>query len=298
MQAARTLIAKSGIAGVVGPMCTMGAQAANPLYEAAGLVHISPSVTRTDLSAQSERYFFRMAWRDDVQGHVQSQYATNTLHARSVALIDDGSPYGKELADAFAAAFQRSGGDVLSRDRIDPAATDFSALANRVKGATPDAVAFEGLNPAAVLLLKALHEAGFTGAFIAPDGVLNVHDFIVAGGQTTEGAFLTGGPTPSDLFVAHFQERFHRAPATPFVLQAHDAVTALLTAIESAGVEEKSGQLVIDRAKLAGALRGQQLTGFTGPIQFDENGDRRSDTPGGAGLIVYRVTNGRFQPVP
>ncbi|TAK58242.1 MAG: branched-chain amino acid ABC transporter substrate-binding protein [Dehalococcoidia bacterium] len=297
VRAARTLIATSGIVGVIGPMCTMGAQAANPLYEAAGLVHISPSITRTDLSAQGERYFFRVAWRDDEQAVVQSQYATDTLHARSVALIDDGSPYAKELADAFAAAFQRSGGDVLSRDRIDPAATDFATLAKRVQGETPDAVVFEGLNPAGVLLLKALHEAQYTAAFIAPDGVLSLHDFVGAGGSTVEGAFLTGGPMPSELFVAHFQERYHRAPATPFVLQTHDAVIALLTAIESVAVEQ-NGQLVIDRAKLADALRRQSMTGFTGPIQFDENGDRRTDAPGGAGIIVYRVTNGRFVPVP
>ena len=297
-QVARKLIAAPGAVGVVGPMCTTGAQAADPLYEAAHMVHISASVTRTDLSAQGERFFFRIAWRDDVQGTIQAQFASNTLHARSAALIDDGSPYGKELGDAFATAFQQSGGNVLSRDRIDPATTDFSGLAKRVQSATPDAVVFEGLNPAGVLLLKALHEATYAGAFIAPDGVLSVHDFIVAGGQTTEGAFVTGGPTPSDLFVIHFQQRFLRVPATPFVLQADDAVTALLTAVESVAVEDKSGQLVIDRAKLADALRGESITGLTGPIQFDEHGDRRTDAPGGAGLIVYKVTNGRFQPAP
>jgi len=166
-----------------------------------------------------------------------------------------------------------------------------------VQGEAPDVVVFEGLNPAAVLLLKALHEAQYTAAFIAPDGVMNLRDFVGGGGSTVEGAFVTGGPTPSELFVAHFQERYHRAPATPFVLQTHDAVTALLAAIESVAVEDK-GQLVIDRAKLADALRGQSMTGFSGPIQFDENGDRRTDAPGGAGIIVYKVTNGRFVPVP
>jgi len=297
VRAARALIARPGIVGIIGPMCTVGAQAADPLYEAAGLVHISPSVTRTDMSAQGERYFFRVAWRDDVQGVVQSQFATNTLHARSAALIDDGSSYAKELADAFAAAFQRAGGNVLSRDRVDPAATDFSTLAKQVQGEKPDIVAFEGLNPAGVLLLKALREAGYTAAFIAPDGVLNLRDFVGVGGSATEGAFVTGGPMPNVLFAAHFQELYQHPPATTFVLQTHDAVTMLLTAIDAVGIE-KDGQLTIDRISLADALRRLSMVGFSGPIQFDENGDRRTDTPGGAGIIVYRVTDGRFVPAP
>jgi branched-chain amino acid transport system substrate-binding protein len=297
VRAANALIDKPGIVGVIGPMCTVDAQAADPLYEAAGLVHISPSVTRTDMSAQGERYFFRVAWRDDVQGVVQSQFATDTLHARSLALIDDGSSYAKELADAFAATFQRAGGNVLSRDRVDPAETDFSTLAKQIQGEAPDVVVFEGLNPAGVLLLKALREAGYTAAFMAPDGVLNLRDFVGVGGSATEGAFVTGGPMPNVLFAAHFQDRYQHAPATTFVLQAHDAATMLLSAIDAVGIE-KDGQLTIDRGRLADALRRLSIVGFSGPIQFDENGDRRTDTPGGAGVIVYRVTDGRFVPAP
>ena len=45
-------------------------------------------------------------------------------------------------------------------------------------------------------------------------------------------------------------------------------------------------------------MRGHSLAGFSGPIQFDENGDRRTDATGGAGIIVYKVANGRFVPVP
>src|SRR6185436_14569832 len=49
---ARDLIAAPALLGVVGPMCTIGAQAANPLYGEAGVVHIAPSATRGELSHQ------------------------------------------------------------------------------------------------------------------------------------------------------------------------------------------------------------------------------------------------------
>jgi branched-chain amino acid transport system substrate-binding protein len=297
-QVARTLLSEAALGGVVGPMCTTGAQAADKIYEAAAVVHISPSVTRADVSQEGERFFFRVAWRDDVEAAVQSSYAAGTLNVRSVTLVDDGGPYGKALADAFAAAFQQTGGNVLSRERIDPTAADFSSLAQQVKSANPDAVVFEGLNPGGASIAKALHEAAYPGKFIAPDGVLSTRDFITPAGPAAEGAIITGGPMIPDAFATHFQDRFQRAPGTPFVLQTHDAVTSLIVAIESCAVEGAGGTLVIDRAKLADTLRGQKLSGWTGSIQFDESGDRRGTTAAEAGLVIYRVVNGRFEPVP
>jgi branched-chain amino acid transport system substrate-binding protein len=294
---ARSLIKETALVGVVGPMCTTGAQAADKLYEAAHVVHISPSATRIDLSQQGEQFFFRTSWRDDVQAQAQALYALGILYLDSATLIDDGEPYGKTLADAFSASYEKGGGKVLSRERIDRGAVDFTSLARQIKSANPRAVVFEGLNPEGVLIAKALHDADYGGTFIAPDGVLSARDFLVSGGPATEGAVVTGGATPDEAFVKRFQDRFQRAPGTPFVLQAHDAVSSLLAAIDSVAVDGSDGALVMDRARLAEALRAHNFAGLTGSIQFDENGDRRGDTPASLGVAIYRVVNGRFEPV-
>lgn len=294
---ARSLIRSDTLAGVVGPMCTTGAQAADKVYEAAALVHISPSATRIDLSMQDERYFFRTAWRDDAQAATQAHYALDTLKAASAVLVDDGEPYGKTLADAFATAFAQAGGRVMTRERVDRGAVDFTALARQAKSANPDAVVFEGLDPEGALFVKALRDAGYANLFIAPDGLLSVRDFVVPGGGATEGATVTGGLTPDDAFVARFRDRFQRMPTTPFVLQSYDAVNVLVEAIANAATEDGDGSLVIDRARLADALRAQRFNGLTGPIQFDEKGDRRGETAAELGLAIYRVANGRFEKV-
>lgn len=294
---AHSLIKIDTLVGVVGPMCTTGAQAADKVYEAAAVVHISPAATRIDLSTQGERYFFRTAWRDDAQAATQSQFAAGTLKASSAVLVDDGEPYGKTLADAFAAAFAQAGGHIAMRERIDRGTVEFSALAQQVKSASPDAVVFEGLNPEGALLVKALRDAGYAGSFIAPDGLLSVRDFIAPGGAAAEGTIVTGGATPDDAFSGRFKDRFQRMPTTPFVLQSYDAVNVLLEAVASAATEAGDGALVIDRARLADALRAQRFAGLTGPIQFDENGDRRGDTAAELGLAIYRVVNGRFEKV-
>jgi branched-chain amino acid transport system substrate-binding protein len=285
-------------------MCTTGAQAADSVYDTWHVVHILPSATRADLSQQDEQFFFRVAWIDEAQSDAQAAYAHDTLRATTAIVIDDAEPYGRTLAEAFTVAFERAGGDVTSRERIERGDTDFAALARRVTSANPDVVAFEGLNPEGALIVQALRKEGYTGAFIAPDGVLNARDFIDAtrdkttGVPAADGAIVTGGWTPRDDFVARFQDALQRAPSTPFVLQAHDAATALLKAIEAVATERADGMLVIDRVKLAESLRTQGLDGLTGTIRFDEHGDRIGGSAKAAGLSIYRVVDGRFEPVP
>ncbi len=279
-------------------MCTTGAQAADKVYEAAGVVHLLPTATRDDLSAQGERYFFRTAWSDDTQAQVQAQYARTIADASTAVVIDDGEPYGTTLADAFAASFAAAGGRVLSRERVERGSVDFGTLTGLVTSASPDIAVFEGLNPEAALLVKALRGGGYAGTFMAPDGVLSVRDFIVPGGAATDGAVVTAGDEPDPVFVARFKDRFQREPMTPFVLQAHDAAAALIQAIGNSAERESDGSLVIDRAKLADALRAKPYSGLTGTIQFDDHGDRAGTTPAQLGIAVYRVSDGRFEQVP
>ena len=290
------LISDPTLVGVIGPMCTTGAQAASDEYEHAGIVHISPSATRVDLSEKGEAYFFRTSWRDDVQARLQASHASGALQAKSAIVIDDGDPYGKGLADAFAARFSESGGQVLVRERISRGDVDFAPLAREIISAAPDLVVFEGLNPEGALIVKALRDGQFTGAFMAPDGVLNTRDFLQAAGASTEGAILTGGPTPDDAFTARFNERFQRMPSTPFVLQSHDAVTLLLRAIDAVARDDGAG-LTIERAALLSRLRETSFVGLTGEISFDERGDRMGDRAPEVGLRIYQVRGGRFDPI-
>jgi branched-chain amino acid transport system substrate-binding protein len=295
-EAATRLVANEGLAGIVGPMCTTGAQAANDVYEAAGVIHVTASATRESLSEQGEQFFFRSAWRDDVQAHVQAAYALDELDEGTAVVIEDGDPYGKALAEAFVQAYESGGGDVLSRERIKRGDTDFSALARQIVSAAPGVVVFEGLDPEAALFLRDLNEEGFEGTFMGPDSLLNTRDFIVAGGAATEGAIISAGIVPDTAFIERFQARFGRIPSTSFVLQAYDATRALLVALDghTAG---SSGELSIERDELASALRARTLTGMTGTIRFDEVGDRSGDSPREAGLAIYRVTNGAFEQV-
>ena len=293
--AAATLVSAANTAGVIGPMCTTGAQAANDVYEGAGSVHITPSATRNDLSEQGGRFFFRTAWRDDAQAKTQAAYARSDLFADTVTVIDDGEPYAKTLADAFVAEFEAAGGRILSRERIARGTTEFGPLARQIASQEPDAVVFEGFDPEGALLVRALRESGFRGAFLGPDSLLNFRDFAQVAGEAAEGAVITGGPAPDDAFIQRFAEKYGHPPATSFVLQAYDATRVLLTSLESVAEEDGEGRLVVDRERLAAAFRAQSFAGLTGTIRFDERGERADTTAQEAGLAIYRVTGGAFE---
>jgi branched-chain amino acid transport system substrate-binding protein len=298
VDAAHKLVDEEHVAGVIGPMCTTGAQAANRVYEDAGVAHILPTATRVDLSHQGGRYFFRLAWQDDAQAAIQVSFTRGTSGAATAMVIDDGEAYGHALADEFVRVFEEQGGRVLARERIVRGERDFAPLAREVLSAGPDAVVFEGLNPEGALVVKALRTQGYGGLFVAPDGLLSQRDFIDPDPPVAEGAIVTGGPFPSQSFAVRFFERVQRAPTTPFVLQAYDAFTVLAVAIEAIAEEDADGNLVIDRQRLADELRARQFLGLTGAIAFDERGDRIGDAALDLGLTVYRVTGGRFEAVP
>jgi branched-chain amino acid transport system substrate-binding protein len=296
VEVARDLIAVETLTAVIGPMCTTGAQAASDDYERAGIVHVSPSATRVDLSERGESYFFRTAWRDDAQAMLQVSHAVDNLGAQTAVVIDDGDPYGRALADEFVAGFTRAGGGVLIRERITRGDVDFAPLAREIVVAAPDLVVFEGLNPEGALIVSALRGGQYTGAFMAPDGLLSTRDFLDVARDAAEGAIVTGGPTPDETFNVRFEERFQRRPSTPFVLQSHDAVTLVLRAIDEVA-QPGEGGLVIDRAALIEELRSMEFNGLTGRIAFDERGDRRGSRAPEVGLRIYRVTGGRFEPI-
>jgi branched-chain amino acid transport system substrate-binding protein len=294
---AEEFLNEPALVAIIGPMCTTGAQAANGVYEGAGIIHISPSATRVELSEAGERYFFRTAWRDDVQAWLQARRAYDELSARRAFVIDDGDPYSKTLADAFIAEFESAGGEIVARERIKRGDTDFSSLASQINAAEPDVVVYEGFDPEGALIVKQIRDAGYTRVFMGPDALLSVRDFLVTAGPQAEGAIITGGATPGLEYLLRFGERYDRVPSTPFVLQAHDAVGALVLALDA--VAETDGDtLIIDRVRLAGTLRAQTFPGLTGYFTFDERGDRKGETPAELGLTIYRVVNGAFQPIP
>lgn len=297
VEAATALIATAGLVAVVGPMCSNGALAANPLYEAAFVNHISPYATRSEVSQQGMITFFRTAFQDGAQGVAQAAYLA-ALGVAEAAVVEDGEPYGEALADAFTEAFSALGG-TARRLQLLPGDTDFAPLTRPLTAAPPEAVVFEGFNPEAKRFYEALRAAGYEGPFVAAEGAFSLADFIEPLGEQAEGVVFSGcAPELTEEVREPFEEVNGAAPRTGFVAAAWDAATILLRALQEVAVAGEDGTLTVDPVALNEAIRRTSLAdGLSGPIAFNEHGDRTGTTPAELGVGLCAVQNGLVVPV-
>ncbi len=292
--AAERLLSVEGLVGVIGPMCSDGTAAVIPTYAEAGIVMISGSATRTDLTlTQPEsKFFFRTAYTNAGEAALQARYVIARLDAATAYVIGDSEAYGEDLANAAQEALEASG-RAVTRESIVEGAVDFSELASRIATDSPDVVIFEGFNPEGALLYRQLRDAGYSGPFIGSDGTLSVSDFVEPLGELAEGAVFAGcSLTLAEDFLADYVEIIGSEPTTAFPAQYADAATILLDAVAEVAVEQGDGSLVIDPLELRDAVSTPKLlAGVSGAIAFDENGDRLDQS---AGLVMCKVEGGQF----
>jgi len=277
-QAAERLLRSQGLVGVIGPSCSAGAQAAIPVYAQAGIVAISGSATQSALTtSQPEgRFFFRTAYRNDLEGTLIGLFAGVALQAKKVYLIDDGELYGQDLADASQKALLENG-ILATRESVRRGTVDFSQLAAKIVAEGPDMVGYAGFNPEAALLYRQLRDAGYEGIFGSVDAAASVPDFVEPVGLVAEGVLFAGcALTLPDDFAADFRRiHGHEPEASAFPAQYADAVTILLDAVAQVAVQQPDGSLTIDPTTLRDAVRATSLEdGLSGSFTFDENGDR------------------------
>jgi len=278
VQAAEHLLRKEGLVGVIGPDCSAGAATAIPIYAQAGIVAISGSATRTDLTtAQPEgKFFFRTVYRNDLEGLLIGLFVSSELKANRGWFIDDGEPYGQDLAEAAAQVAMGNGVRIV-RETVPRGTEDFSQLTARIAQDNPDFVGFAGFTREAALLYRQLRDAGYTGIFGSVDAAASVPGFVEPVGPEAEGVLFAGCSLalPPDFLVEFSRLHGHEPEASAFVAQYADAVTILLDGVAKVAQEQADGSLTIDPIALRDAVRATSLEdGISGSFAFDANGDR------------------------
>ncbi len=285
-----------GLVGVIGPTCSDGASRVVPVYAQAGIVMISGSATRSDLTTgqTSPEFFFRTAYSNSQEGALQARYIIEELGAATAYVIDDNERYGTDLANSLQARL-RGGGVEVTRESINVAEdVDFSDLTARIASDDPEVVVFAGFNPEGALIYRQLRDAGYGGTFLSGDGVVSVSDFIEPLGELAEGVVFAGcSLTLPEEFLSDYVSIIGSEPETPFPAQLVDAVTVLLDAVAQVAEEQADGSLLIDPLELRATVAAAELAGVSGAIAFDENGDRVGEGAA-VGLQMCKVEGGRF----
>ena len=274
------------VVAIIGPAFSGESKTADPIFEEAGIPNVSPSATAVTLGQNGWKFWHRVLANDDVQGPGDADFIAKTLNAKTVAVIDDQSEYGKGLGDAVRKQLATDGVKVAVNDAINPDASSFSSTVNKVKPANPDVVFFAGYYSAAGKLVKQLKDGGVQGTFMSGDGTLDAQ-FIAGGGAAANGALLSctcssavGSSDPAvQKFAADYKAKFNADPAT-YSAEGFDATNAVLQAIDAGKT---------DPADINDFVTKIDFKGVSKQIKFAPNGELANDL-----LFITEVKDGKL----
>ena len=288
--------ADARVVGVLGPVCTAACLAAAPIYDAAGYSLVSPGCTSAAIPRANFTSFNHTQPVNSGQAIAAAVYYYKTLGIRRVAIIHENNDYATTMSEAFAAL----GGEILPGATITPGEEDYRPILAAVAAEEPDALYFVGYaNEAARIIAQ--REAGGLGdiplfgssAWLSPAVPERV------GAAANRNVHLASNLPHQETgeqrarqaaFAARYEERFGEAPVSHVHDNAYDTYLMLRAAIEQVGTLDDEGNLRIDRAALAAALRSYgPVAGLSGPLACDGSGECAS-TPIG----IWQIQDGAF----
>jgi branched-chain amino acid transport system substrate-binding protein len=294
--AAKALCDDPRVLAVVGHVNSGVMLASEKVYADCGLPIVTPMASNPAITEQGLANVFRLTNRDDHKGPALARWLTTKMGKRAAVAVDDGTPYGKGIADQFSSGFAAAGGAVVTRWTAKAGQTDFAA---EVAGLPKDfdVLFFGGIKEGAYIL-KDMRKAGLNQVFACGDGCWSVGGFI----KPAEGAATAGegvrilsaapalGKVPgSSGFAERYKGRF--GPINNYAASSYDSARVVMSAIEAAATK-KGG--MPDRADVLAALKGAKFQGvaYAAPEAFDPKGDNIA-----AVIFVNDVDGDRFREI-
>lgn len=295
--------ANRDVIGVLGTWDSRCAAVAIPILDTAPagpLALVSPTNTMVGLTHASAgtdpgepdiyypghvRNFVRLNSPDDAQGRAEALLASR-LRVRRVFLLDDGSGFGLDVAQAFREQAGDLGVAVVGTARWNPAHKRFDDLRVKVRASGAAGVFLAGFGcPTCGELIRALRAAvGRTGTIIASDGFDPGVETARAAGSAAEGMYVgTAGTTlarlsPLGRQIARRFGPYRLGSGGP--AYAAEATEVLLDAIARSDGTRAS----VTRALLATRIR----DGILGSFSFDANGDSTLNP-----ILIFRIEHGK-----
>ena len=203
----------------------------------------------------------------------------------SAAAIHDGDPYTNGLAQAFADAYIKLGGEITVFTAVNKGDTDMTGVLTEVAaGGEIGALFFPIFMPEGGFIVQTVRSiAGLEDVrLVGADGLLT-DNFMEL--PESEGVFFSGpnldygtnkseiGTTAAD-FLAAYDAAYGEAPSAAFWAHSYDATVLLLSAIDKVAVVLSDGTMYIDRQELRDALTATSgFGGIIGTLSCDAFGD-------------------------
>jgi branched-chain amino acid transport system substrate-binding protein len=267
---------------VVGFLCREALEAAMPAFKAAGIAVVTVGVRAnavTDERARTGWPVVRLAARADAERDAAGGIIAELWREKLFAIVDDGTIYGRELAESVRAAAEAEALKPVFVDTFRPGSDNQIGLAGRLKRAGA-AFAFVGGDREDVAVMA--RDAGKLEAGITFAGgeALRAEGDVVA---LETGTLMIGLPEWADQAAPEALAAIRAQGALPegYALPAYAAVEIALEALKTPPSSGDPSQPFLGRT-FATAI---------GPVSFDGKGDL-AENP----YRLFRFDGARFVP--
>ncbi len=248
-----------------GFLCTEAVEAALPVLKSANIAVITVGVRTdsvTDLRDKTGWQLFRLGPRGDGERSAAASMLTRLWNDELFAIVDDGTIYGRELAESFRASAEQAGLKPVFFDTYRPQLDNQLALIGRLRkaGATHVFVGGDG------------EDIAVMGRDAASLGV----DIVFAGGETLRSADRAVPPATGTLMIAPPEWSTIANPEVRAAFEAAKIVTDGYTLPSYAAVEvaRAAAEVAASSGKpVAEVLAGRDFDTAIGKIRFDTKGD-------------------------
>jgi branched-chain amino acid transport system substrate-binding protein len=253
-------------------MCSESSIPASKVYEAAGVLQISPASTNPMLTEQGRANVFRVIGRDDAQGTVAGNYLADHWSDKKIAILHDSTTYGKGLADETKRQLNQRGVTESIYEPYDPGKGDYSAEIAKLEAADIAVLYLGGRHHAAALMARTARDRGYSLQLVSGDP-LSTEEFGLIAGPAAEGTLFTfSADARQNAEAGPVVKRFRAENFEPagYTLLSYAAVQVWAQAVEKAQS--------MDLPAIIALLRNNQFDTVLGRIGFDDKGDLAAQT--------------------
>lgn len=276
-----------GVVAVIGHLNSGVSIEAAPIYAAKGIAQIAIS-TNPKFTQLGFPTTFRMVANDNLQARAIGSFAATQLGATRYAALDDGTPYGKGLADGAAEQLKAEKKEILIRKSFDDKTVAFDDLAAELKASKVEVIVSTLNDFQAIALLEALRKVGYTKVKLLGGDTIKTTDMTKAMGMV-DGVYATSPVLEAKEFGATgrtFLEKYTAAYKKPPAYGGHYSYDS--THVLSAAIRKAKSANPTEITKAMHSING--YAPVIGTMTWDDKGEQRY-----AAVGVYELRAGTWE---
>ncbi|MGH6638282.1 MAG: branched-chain amino acid ABC transporter substrate-binding protein [Polaromonas sp.] len=208
---------EAGVVAVIGNLNSGVSIPAAPVYAEKNIAQLAIS-TNPKFTQLSLATTFRLVANDNLQARAIGSFAANQLNATKFAVVDDGTTYGKGLAEGAAVELKKAKKEIVVTYSSDDKTTAFDELAGKIKAGNVEVVVSTQGDFQILALLEALKKIDYTNVSILGGDTIKTTTML-KGIDMVKGLYATSPILEAKEFVngkqflTNYQDAYKMEPA-------------------------------------------------------------------------------------